>query len=230
MQVLHYFVPNSLRNFNSIVYCENQKIGFVVDPFDPNLAIQKAEELNISLKGIIHTHFHFDHVKGVSELKQAGLSVIELKGGDALQVGDSELDIIDTPGHTMDHVSFLGKTSEGVPFIICGDTLFNSGVGNCKNGGDPKILYQTVMMLLDKLDDETMMYCSHDYLLTNLKFAQSLNQNDETVKKWIDKREAMNLDEEFIFTTIGEEKTFNPFFKVQSEEEFIKLRSLRDQW
>jgi hydroxyacylglutathione hydrolase len=231
MQVLHYFVPNSLRNFNTIVYCEKQNLGFVVDPFDAELAAQKAQSIGIELKGIIHTHFHFDHVKGDKELSEKlNIPILELGDGDSLKVGDSELKVLGTPGHTMDHVSFLGETTEGTPFIICGDTLFNCGVGNCKNGGDPKVLYETVISLLNILADNTMMYCSHDYLLTNLNFAKSIDKNNSTIQKWIDKREAMDLDNEFIFTTIGEEKTFNPFFKVQSETEFVKLRKLRDIW
>ena len=75
-----------------------------------------------------------------------------LSAGDVIKVGKRvELRALDTPGHTMSHICLLSKTD--TPALICGDTLFNAGAGNCHNGGHPNELYQTFANQLAKLAD-----------------------------------------------------------------------------
>ena len=65
-----------------------------------------------------------------------------LARGDVIKVGRTvELETLDTPGHTRSHVCLLAHGD--APALFCGDTLFNAGAGNCHNGGDPGLLYET---------------------------------------------------------------------------------------
>ena len=106
---------------------------------------------------ILNTHEHSDHTGGNVGLKDAtGAKVLAhegaaprigtgvdrgLKKGDIIKVGRIELECLDTPGHTMTHVCVLSHTD--TPALFCGDTLFNAGAGNCLNGGNPEVLYDT---------------------------------------------------------------------------------------
>jgi hydroxyacylglutathione hydrolase len=239
MQVIQFFVPNSLRNFNYIVFNEDTRDGYSVDPFDHELVIEKAKENNVNLVAVINTHYHFDHIKSNKELSHSlNIPILE-NDCDAFKLGDQELRIIKTPGHTSDHVVFIGSGKKE-KFIIAGDTIFNAGVGNCKNGGDPEVLFETISMLDNLLDDETLLYPSHDYLLTNLKFSKQVEVNNQEVEIFKSKRETMDLDHEFITTNMGTERKINPFFRLDSlakelgtknrKETFIHLRKLRDNF
>lgn len=239
MQVIQFFVPNSLRNFNYIVFNEETRDGYSVDPFDHELVIEKAKENNVNLVAVINTHYHFDHIKSNKELSQSlNIPILE-NDCDAFKFGDQELRVVKTPGHTSDHVVFIGS-GEKEKFIIAGDTIFNAGVGNCKNGGDPEVLFETISMLDGLLDDETVLYPSHDYLLTNLKFSKQVEASNQEVEALKSKRETMDLDREFITTNMRTERKINPFFRLESlakdlgtknkKETFIHLRKLRDNF
>ena len=77
-----------------------------------------------------------------------------LKKGDIIKVGRTvELECLDTPGHTMTHVCLLSHTEQ--PALFCGDTLFNAGAGNCHQGGNPEVLYDTFATQLSRLPDST---------------------------------------------------------------------------
>ena len=67
---------------------------------------------------------------------------VGLHAGDSITIGQTvELEVLDTPGHTMSHVCLVSDTDE--PALFSGDTLFNAGAGNCHNGGHPEELYET---------------------------------------------------------------------------------------
>ena len=69
--------------------------------------------------------------------------------------------------------------NSSIKAVFSGDTLFNAGVGNCRNGGNVHDLYQTVVNIYDELDDEVIVYPGHDYLLNNLKFSKSVSLSDD---------------------------------------------------
>src|SRR3546814_5294660 len=83
--------------------------------------------------------------------------------GDVVSVGRTvELEVLDTPGHTMSHVCLLSRSDQ--PCLFSGDTLFNAGAGNCHNGGHPQQLYRTFAEQLAKLPETTRIYPGHDYI------------------------------------------------------------------
>ena len=91
-----------------------------------------------------------------------------LGAGDVVKVGKTvELEVLDTPGHTMCHVCLRSHTDQ--PALFCGDTLFNAGAGNCHNGGHPAELYKTFSEQLERLPASTLIYPGHDYIENNLK-------------------------------------------------------------
>ena len=89
-----------------------------------------------------------------------------------MKVGNTiELTVLETPGHTMHSICLHDKKGHA---IYTGDTLFNCGCGNCHNGGDPEVMFNTFETQLQHLPDETHIYPGHDYIRNNLAFAKSL--------------------------------------------------------
>jgi hydroxyacylglutathione hydrolase len=160
-------------NFSYIVADEATNEAAVVDSsFNSGeiMRIIKAERL--SLKYLICTHGHSDHTAGNSELLSLlggkivahRLSGVDFDAavddGDVLKVGKVELEVIYTPGHTVDGICLLVDGKE----LLTGDTLF---VGECGRtdlpGGSSRSLYGSLFGKLLKLEDEVEVYPGHDY-------------------------------------------------------------------
>lgn len=243
MEVIQKYMQNSLRNFNYLIVSEKTSDALFFDPFDIDLTLPLCLERNKTPQYLLNTHHHPDHIRDNQRLlDECNVTLLDLKDGEVFELADGEeIHCQYTPGHVDNHKCYFLYQDKKLVGVITGDTVFNAGVGNCKNGGNPTDLYHTIKNIFVGLPDDVIIYPSHDYLLTNLKFALSLDSTWPEVMAMIEKREAMSLDEEFIQTTIGIEKKINPFFKaftpelqakwnLSEKELFIELRKKRDQW
>jgi hydroxyacylglutathione hydrolase len=133
--------------------------------------------------------------------------------------------------------------------LFSGDTLFNAGAGNCHNGGHPDELFDTFEQQLEILADDTRVYPGHDYLLNNLEFTLDREPDNAAAAKMMHDYKDQDPANALV-TTLGQEKEFNTFFRLQSPsvvaklvEEFpemrdspdartvfLKLRQLRNDW
>lgn len=236
MIVIQKYLANGLRNFNYIIYSEQTKEAIFIDPLDLSQTLPLAQKEGVIPKYLLNTHHHPDHIKDNHNfLNIDGTKELKLKDGEEFYLSESETIICrDTPGHVMDHQCFFLYESDQLKSVITGDTIFNSGVGNTRLGGDVKTLYVTIKEIFATLEDHIIIYPSHDYFMTNLKFAQSIDGSNTEVDKYMKKYAETVNDGYYLNTTIGEEKLYNPFFRVLNEEnsldKFIEIRSLRDQW
>ena len=248
MKLIQIYLNNSLRNFNYILYSEITKEAIVIDPYDSALVVKVCQEAGLVPKYLINTHDHYDHTKGIEKfLKTTGSLDLKLKDGEEFKLSSTERILcLNTPGHMREHFCYFLYESDKMMGVVTGDTVFNSGVGNCKNGGDPQLLYQTIRNFFINLSDDVIIYPSHDYFKSNLSFAKSITPNDEVIDMYLTRVEKAAAQEMFLLTTIGEEKLYNPFFRVfnkeyfeqlkeeyalASEEElFLLLRKKRDNW
>lgn len=229
MKVIPIFCYNTLRNFSYLIAGKDCIV--CVDPFDADLILKYLKKNNLKLSYILNTHGHHDHIKGNEEiLEQTQAKVLSLKEHQEIALSDTEsLKAIDTPGHTMDHQCFIGIKNDKQQFVMAGDTLFNAGVGNCKNGGDKKTLYQTVLKMKQFFDDQAIIYPGHDYFHNNLEFIKSIHGLNKDQSKYYEKHIKAEQGN-FPFLAFGVLKMINVFLKVTSEEEFLILRDKRDQW
>lgn len=229
IQVKTFYGHNELRNFSYLIFNEASGESWVIDPYDPAPFIHYIKKNGLQLAGIFNTHQHFDHIRGNEELKRAFNASVKELSEDVFLDKDFTLCSLATPGHTLDHRAFLLK-EKSVPIgLFSGDTLFNAGVGNCKNGGNVEMLFKTTMKLVRDLPSETRLYPGHDYIRKNLEFAKTCEPDNPYINEAIRKINGVST-EEGLFLTLAEEKLFNPFLRTSDKETFMKLRSLRDRW
>jgi hydroxyacylglutathione hydrolase len=132
-----------------------------------------------------------------------------------------ELEVLDTPGHTMSHVCLLSHTDW--PALFCGDTLFNAGAGNCHNGGHPAELYKTFSEQFAKLPPSTLIYPGHDYIENNLRFTLNREPDNKSAREMLDRLTDQDPDSAYI-ATLEVERQINTFFRLTSPTLIAKLR------
>lgn len=261
LEIHQIFTANHLRNFTYLIETTDARF-YVVDPWDAQEIYSFVNAKQGSILGVINTHEHSDHTRGNEEiLKATGCKLYahqnarnKIKGvTDFLAAGDLidcshgfSLKVLDTPGHTMAHLCLLAQENDKPVALICGDTLFNAGVGNCHNGGDPETLYETISQQIATLPDDVLVFPGHDYLQNNLRFTLDREPSNEFARELLEQRDQdPNPDEDFLVTTMGLEKQMNTFFRLScpeirqglglsmqasDKEVFIELRKKRNHW
>lgn len=258
MRVHRFFMHNPLRNYNYLIENPNTKHAIALDPLDAQQVKQKADELGLSITHIINTHEHPDHIGGNNQLvKLTGAKVyahpntasklkhcdVLINDGEHIEVAGLEFKVLYIPGHTLAHIGLW--TAEGqyqqhkAPLFFSGDTLMNAGVGNCHFGGDVQSLYHSVSEKIAQLAEDTLIFCGHDYLLSNLGFTLSIEADNQAAKDLKQQLANTSSDDMPVFS-LQQECRHNVFLRLSKlpqlaqfnneKELFIHLRSLRDNW
>jgi hydroxyacylglutathione hydrolase len=266
MLVERIWAANSLRNFHYLVACAETGEALIVDPLDADRCLAAARARGFSITQVLNTHEHRDHTDGNAGVVAATRARVlahagaagriggvdrGLARGDVIRVGRTvELEVLDTPGHTRSHVCLLARPASGeAPALFCGDTLFNAGAGNCHNGGDPGLLYETFVNQLARLPDATRVHPGHEYMARNLAFTLDREPGNTEAAALLEAARTHDPASARV-TTLGEEKRVNAFLRLQNPEivsrlrekfpelgeapdaraVFIRLRELRNSW
>ena len=263
MIVEQIYTDNAYRNFNYLIACGETGEALAVDPLESALCLKVAKDRGWEVTQILNTHEHRDHTGGNDAMVAAtGARLLAHEGagdripgidvglgaGDAIKVGRTvELEALDTPGHTMSHICLLAHAE--VRALVCGDTLFNAGAGNCHSGGHPAELYRTFVDQLAALPDDTLVYPGHDYLENNLDFTLDREPDNARAAELLPEARRQDPHRPRV-TTIGLEKEINTFFRLTNpsvirglraafpdlpedpdpREVFLRLRELRNDW
>jgi len=193
----------------------------IIDPRrDVDIYIDAAKDMGMKITHILETHLHADFVSGHLDLaEKTGAAIyapkagkcrfkhIPLKEGDRFKLEDMELSVLETPGHTPEHISYVvidrGRGKDPVS-IFCGDTLFVGDVGrpDLFPGIAKELaskLYDSLHKKLLPLPDFCEVYPAHG--------AGSLCGRAMGAKRT---------------STIGYEKKYNAALKIKDRKEFIK--------
>jgi hydroxyacylglutathione hydrolase len=183
------------------------------------------KETGWKLTDILVTHHHHDHTGGIAALKtkykcrvvapakEAGKipGVDEtVAQGDSVSVGKLAGTVLDTPGHTLGHITYWFP-QEHLAFV--GDTLFSIGCGRVIEG-TPEMMWKSLLKLRD-LPNETLIYCGHEYTAANIRFALSIDKENPVLDARAAQVEQLVAEgEPTIPVTIGDEKLANPFLRA----------------
>jgi len=201
----------------------------VIDPGQAKPVIDYLEAHGLSLKAILLTHHHYDHIDGARELqeryacpmygpKMRELDTLAQSEGDIIKLDAHNLGqwhVIATPGHTLDHLAYFSPSSP--PVLFCGDTLFGAGCGKLFEGTAEQM--QNSLQKIRALPDDTLMYCGHEYTEDNLRFAVLAEPDNAAIGHRI---AAMRIqraqNEPTLPSTLALEKATNPFLRWDQPE------------
>ena len=224
---VHQF-PCRSDNYGFLAHDPVAGVTACVDTPDAEATNAGLEEKGWRLTHILNTHHHGDHTGANLELKERwdctivgaandaeripGIEV-RVSDGDVYEFGSLRARVFEVPGHTTGHIAYYFE-SEGIAFV--GDTLFALGCGRLFEG-TPEMMWTSLQKLM-ALPDETVVYCAHEYTQANAQFALSVEPGNESLvarSKEIDDLRAKGMPT--VPTTIGLERTTNPFVRPMSE-------------
>ncbi len=257
--VYRFLVQDSDRNINYILASPSSNKCIIVDPLGRDVIERILEDCNLEPLYIINTHAHPDHIKYnayfLEKYKCRLLAhnfckdLIEFEfdnifENDLIEADDLKIKVLYTPGHCPEHISLIVDN-----FLLCGDTVFNCGVGNTKFRGNVEMLYKTIFHKIKNLPENLLVLPGHDYLYNNILFLESLYEDSTKIDM-----ELLELKENFNEQSLSPirdlifEKKHNPFFRIdqysfldliknknlfENEEiqfRFKLLRQVRDEW
>lgn len=181
------------------------------------------------LTDILVTHHHADHTGGVLALKsrhrcrvvaprgeQKPIPAVDTRvgEGDTVALGSLTARVLDTPGHTLGHVTYVFDDDK-VAFV--GDTLFSIGCGRVIEG-TAEMMWRSLDRLR-ALPDDTRVFCGHEYTDANIRFALTIEPaNAALVARAEEVKRQRAAGQPTIPTTIAAEKRANPFLRADVPE------------
>ena len=224
-RTMMHLLPIPAFTDNYIWVLHDAKRALVVDPGEAEGVLQWLAQQSLQLDTILITHHHADHTGGVAALRQAtGARVIgptleampeplqRVDDGDVVTVLGLPFQVIKVPGHTAGHVAFFCPDMEGAPLMFCGDTLFSGGCGRLFEGTPAQMLDS--LNRLSALPDATRVCCTHEYTLSNLKFAQAVEPHNAELAAYVARCQQLRAQNfPTLPSSIGVEKQINPFLR-----------------
>ena len=200
--------------------------AWIVDPGDAAPVFQALETLGLQLRGILVTHHHPDHTGGVAQLHAATAAPVygparesvpeplrRLIQDDTVDVLGNPFVVMDVPGHTAGHIAYYCASFEGLPLLFCGDTLFSGGCGRLFEGTAAQM--QASLASLAALPGNTRVCCTHEYTLSNLRFAREVEPDNAVLAAY--QIHCQSLRAQGLPTlpsNIALERDINPFLRV----------------
>jgi hydroxyacylglutathione hydrolase len=207
---------------------EEQSDSFiVVDPGDAQVVINHALNSTKNLSAILVTHHHADHTGGIEELVNhfGNIPIYgpvnspykaithQVKEDDTLDVVGVTFNVIEIPGHTLDHIAYYND-QQGL--LFCGDTLFLAGCGRVFEGTDQQMHHSLNKIMA--LPAMTKAYPTHEYSLANLKFAMAVDADNGALKLAQEMCQAIRADNGVTLPTrLAQESAINPFVRTHHQ-------------
>ncbi|MFD2204441.1 hydroxyacylglutathione hydrolase [Kiloniella antarctica] len=234
-------IPVLSDNYCYLLRDEQTGAVGVIDPGEALPVLNEANQLNWKITDVILTHHHNDHVDGVAEIKsKTGAKVTgptkdthridhldaTVDGGDTLTFGSQTAKVFYVPGHTLGHIAYWFEKSN---ILFSGDSLFALGCGRLFEG-TPEMMWQSLQQFIT-LPKQTVVYCAHEYTLSNADFALTIDPENETLRQRVVEIRALRAqDKPTVPSTLNEEFETNPFLRPNDQEirKQLKMESATD--
>jgi hydroxyacylglutathione hydrolase len=214
-------------NYGALVHDSTTGRTACVDAPEARPTLAALAERGWNLSDVLITHHHADHIQGVPELKtkfpalkvwgpakdSARIPFLDnpVAEGDYARVGSIAAKIIETPGHTLGHITYYFEEDE---IAFCGDTLFSLGCGRAFE--TPYAVLWSSLVKLASLPGETQLYCGHEYTEANGRFAATIEPDNPILQARIDEVARLRAARRpTLPTTVAAELAANPFLRVE---------------
>src|ERR1700749_998753 len=221
-------------NFGYLIHDPATKATASIDAPEAAPVIQALEREGWTLSDILITHHHHDHVGGVAALKRkyqcrvvaphdktTKIADVDLRvaHGDIIKVGNLIPRVLETPGHTLDHISYV---FDGEKALFAADTLFSIGCGRVFEGTFP--MMWDSLLKLRAVPDDFSLYCGHEYTASNVKFALTVDADNPALQARAAEVTKLRADNKpTIPVLLGDEKKSNVFLRADAGDVAAKL-------
>jgi len=220
---IHQF-PCLSDNFGVLIHDPDRDVTASIDAPDAKAVVAALQAKGWTLTHILTTHHHGDHTAGNAPLKaETGCTIIgprneaakipgidkQVGEGDTFSFGGHEVRVLDTPGHTAGHITYVIPSAK---VAFAGDTLFAIGCGRVIEG-NAQMMWQSLKKLM-ALPKDTAVYCGHEYTQANARFALTIEPENAALQKRAKEVDQLRAaGKPTLPTSIALELETNPFLR-----------------
>ncbi|MFN9548032.1 MAG: hydroxyacylglutathione hydrolase [Cyanobacteriota bacterium] len=232
---------------NYIFVLHDGRDALVVDPAVGEPVIAWLRRHGLTLRAILHTHHHADHIGGAPALLQAWPDARVFAAaadrdriphqtdgvgqGDAFTVLGRQVRVLEVPGHTRAHLAYHlpPLAPDQGHELFCGDTLFAGGCGRLFEGTAEQ-MHASLARLME-LPDDTRVWCAHEYTEANLRWAAAQAPTNAAIaSRLTDVRALRQAGLATIPSTLAAERLTNLFVQARDGRELAALRESKNDW
>ena len=232
-----YLFPQLDDNYGYLIKNPHATEGILIDPSDLKMCLKILELNDCKATHIFLTHHHDDHIAAVQDLKNKFQSIVvgyendkkipepdlKVEDEEIFEIHQNKFKVIHTPGHTLQHINYFMPDCN---IFFSGDTLFSIGCGRMFEG-TAEVFWESLSKI-KQLPEDTTIYCGHEYTLSNVKFALSINPDNPDLQKyanWVKCQEEEHRPT--LPTKLLDQLKCNPFLQCDNEQ-FQKLYKSTD--
>ncbi len=241
MTMTAHAIPILSDNYCWLLHDASAGFSAIVDPAEEAPVVDAVEAAGGKLDLILLTHHHDDHIAAVEPIRDRyGAKVVgaasdarrlprldaSVQEGDSVPLGNAAARVIDTPGHTVGHISYFIEPSA---ILLCGDTLFSLGCGRLLEGTAAQMFAS--LRKLAVLPVETLVCCGHEYTQSNARFALMEEPDNAALRRRAaEVDQARKAGQATVPSRLAAELAENPFLHATDAAALGAMRARKDRF